>query len=153
MPAHQFSTLILFRVKSTFAGGSTMNLHMHHLWAMTWQQTFSKNIRFGVIRDMLMGPHVFYHRFTGQFIKNIHTSPFYIYWKVPDNNVSIVHTQCCSNSFSNRIFNIFDWKMCGMIGRSRRNNGMAPDSHCICIYVAIKVLCVLQQLMIYKNIN
>jgi hypothetical protein len=41
---------------------------------------------------MLMGPHVFCHRFTGELIKNIHTPPFYIYWKVPtlERSVSMV---------------------------------------------------------------
>jgi hypothetical protein len=127
MPAHQFSSLILFRDSSEFTGESTTNLHMHHLWADVVTINISKNIRVGVKRDMLMGLHVFYHRFTGQFIKNIHTPPFYIYLKDPtsDKSVSIIHTQCCSTSFSNRIVNTFVGKMCGMIGRPRWNNGMA----------------------------
>jgi len=132
MPAHQFSSLILFRDKSAFTGGSTTNLH---LWADVVTTNTFKNIRFGLIRDMLMDHHVFCHRFTRQFIKNIHTSPFKIYLKVPtpEKSVSIVHTQCCSTSFSNLFFNILDWKICGMIGRPRRNNGMAPNSTCTVI--------------------
>jgi hypothetical protein len=110
MPAQKFISLILFRDKSAFTGGSTTNLHMHHFWADVVKTNIFENIRFGVIRDMLLGPLVFYHRFTGQCIKNMHVSPIYIYLEVPtpDKSVSFVHIQFCSTSFSNGFFNIFD---------------------------------------------
>ena len=90
-----------------------MNIYVHHLWADDVTINIFKNIRFDVIRDMLMGPHVFYYRFTGEFIKNIHTPPFYIYWKVPtlERSVSLVIYSAAQPHFQIE-FSIFLIEIC-----------------------------------------
>ena len=75
----QLCPYILYTDESTFTRDGTTNLHNEHWWAeenphklvqCNFQERFSVSIWCGIIDDLLIGPHIFERRLTGEIYEN-----------------------------------------------------------------------------------